>query len=74
MQAATGFGLDAAVNAGLLAIMKEMVAKEVQKYMTAVQASACVPSYNGIGSEYASLASHHDFLSGRTPSAPREAG
>ncbi|CAM6088203.1 unnamed protein product [Calypogeia fissa] len=64
MPSAMGFGLDAAVNAGLLAMMREMVAKEVQKYMAAVQASACVPPLNGLGSEYTCLASHHDFLGG----------
>lgn len=66
-----GFGLDAAVNAGLVAMMREMVAKEVQKYMAGVQASACVPPFNGIVSEYTSLASHHDFLGARVP---RKAG
>lgn len=66
-----GFGLDAAVNAGLVAMMRDMVAKEVQKYMAAVQASACVPSFNGLSSDYAALASHHDFLGAPVP---RKAG
>ncbi|KAG6545881.1 hypothetical protein Mapa_012536 [Marchantia paleacea] len=69
-----GFGLDAAVNAGLLAMMRDMVAKEVQKYMAAVQAPTCLPPFSVMGPDYASLTSHPEFLGTMTPSVPRKAG
>lgn len=41
--AMSSYGLDAVVNAGLLAMMREMVAKEVHNYMH-TQSSACCMS------------------------------
>jgi myb proto-oncogene protein len=74
------YGLDAAVNTGLVALMRDMVAKEVQKYMAAVHSSSCAPFYPSFGPDHAAMASHgkysgqSDFLGSLATSAPRKAG
>lgn len=74
------YGLDAAVNTGLVALMRDMVAKEVQKYMAAVHSSSCAPFYPSFGPDHAAMASHgkysgqSDFLGSLAASAPRKAG
>lgn len=74
------YGLDAAVNTGLVALMRDMVAKEVQKYMAAVHSSSCAPYYPSFGPDHAAMASHGkysgqaDFLGSLATSAPRKAG
>jgi myb proto-oncogene protein len=76
------YGLDAAVNAaGLLNMMRDMVAKEVQDYMTAAARSSwsCFPAFHH------AIAGHHehgtscasraqpDFLGAMATTAPRKA-
>jgi myb proto-oncogene protein len=76
------YGLDAAVNAaGLLNMMRDMVAKEVQDYMTAAAQSSwsCFPAFHH------AIAGHHehgssctsraqpDFLGAMATTAPRKA-
>lgn len=73
-------GLDAAVNAGLVALMRDMVANEVQKYMAAVHSSSCAPYFPSFGPDHASVGSHikysgqSDFLGSMATSSPRKAG
>ncbi|XP_024357660.1 uncharacterized protein [Physcomitrium patens] len=74
------YGLDAAVYAGLVALMREMVRSEVQKYMKAVQSPTCAPVYPSYGSDHLSVGSHSkfsnqsDFLGSIATNAPRKAG
>jgi myb proto-oncogene protein len=76
------YGLDAAVNAaGLLTMMRDMVAKEVQDYMTAAAQSSwsCLPAFHHAiadhhehGMSFASRA-QPDFLGAMATTAPRKA-
>lgn len=74
------YGLDAAVNTGLVALMREMVAKEVQKYMAAVHSSSCAPYFPTFGPDHAAMGAHGkysgqaDFLGAMATSAARKAG
>lgn len=77
---ALSYGLDAAVNTGLVALMRDMVAKEVQKYMAAVHSSSCAPHYPSFGPDHAAMGTHSkysgqsDFLGSMATSAARKAG
>ncbi|CAM6025116.1 unnamed protein product [Sphagnum balticum] len=76
------YGFDAAVNAaGLLTMMRDMVAKEVQDYMTAAAQSSwsCLPAFHHAiadhhehGTSFASRA-QPDFLGAMATTAPRKA-
>ncbi|KAJ7557239.1 hypothetical protein O6H91_05G118200 [Diphasiastrum complanatum] len=65
-----GIGLDATLNGGLVTMMREMVAKEVQRYMSAVRAT------QGFVSDFSPLPSYYSELSGGTfaPALPRNVG
>ncbi|KAH8962330.1 hypothetical protein BDL97_05G096200 [Sphagnum fallax] len=76
--------LDAALNAGLLAIMRDMVAKEVHNYLAAVHSSSCLPFFHALATTHhehaASLASRDptfsnqpEFLGFMATTAPRKA-
>lgn len=66
------YGLDAALNAGLLAMMRDMVAKEVHSYMAAAQSSSCMSSsFHSFGPEFAN---HSDYHGSRAPTTSRKAG
>jgi hypothetical protein len=79
----SSYGLDAAVNAGLLAMMRDMVAKEVHNYMAAVHSSSCFPSFHAFATHHehaTSLASRAttfsnqpEFLGAMATTAPRKA-
>jgi myb proto-oncogene protein len=69
------YGLDAAVNTGLVALMRDMVAKEVQKYMAAVHSTSCSPYYPSFGPDHAAMGKYSgqaDFLG--SMAAARKAG
>lgn len=71
----SSYGLDAAVNTGLVALMRDMVAKEVQKYMAAVHSTSC--NYPSFGPDYTAMAKYSGqdtFLGSLATSAPRKAG
>lgn len=74
---ALGYGLDAA---GWLAVMRDMVAKEVQNYVTAGQSSAFGPSFHNFGLDLSSMGSRTkftsqaDFRETMATTAPRMAG
>jgi myb proto-oncogene protein len=53
--------LDTAVNAGILAMMREMVAKEVHSYMAAMHKSSCSmpPPFRGFAPDFASHSEYH---------------
>ncbi|KAL3683908.1 hypothetical protein R1sor_001930 [Riccia sorocarpa] len=70
----TGMGLDNVVNAGLLHIMREMVAKEVQKYVASMRAPMSLPPFSVMGPNYTSPTSHPEFLGAMAPSVPWKAG
>ncbi|KAL2635899.1 hypothetical protein R1flu_007378 [Riccia fluitans] len=70
----TGMGLDTVVNAGLLHIMREMVAKEVQKYVASMRSPMSLPPFSVMGPNYTSPTSHPEFLGAMSPSVPWKAG
>jgi hypothetical protein len=76
--------LDAALNAGLLAIMRDMVAKEVHNYLAAVHSSSRLPFFHTLATTHhehaTSLASRDpkfsnqpEFLGVMATTAPRKA-
>ncbi|KAJ7567796.1 hypothetical protein O6H91_01G007400 [Diphasiastrum complanatum] len=70
---AMGYGLDAAaMNAGLVALMREMVAKEVQRYTSAACAPICGPSPFVV--DHATSANHAEALFSFGLAVPRQVG
>lgn len=76
----SSYGVDTAVNAaGLMALVRDVVAKEVHNYMAAVHSSSCAPFFpygpgHATTGPHKSFSSEADYFRAMATTAPRKAG